>query len=116
MSVLVCTCSLFPCQFFSAHDLVHKDRGVNTLLHRYDPPLQAVRVRVRRPETEIVPDSQQGINHFLQVISALDVEDNLHYPFYVIYSEKWPVPMHFNVRVQGILAGGCLDPFGDWSM
>lgn len=115
MSVLICTRSLFPRHFLSADHLVYKDRGVNTLLHRYDPPLQVVRIRARRPETGIVPDSQQGINHFIQVISALDIEDNLHYPFYVIYSEKWPVPMHFNVRVQGIMAAGCLDPFGDFS-
>lgn len=63
----------------------------------------------------VVPDFQRDINQFLQVISAMDVVDDLDFPFHVIYKAKWPAPMQFNVRVQGIFAGGCLDPFGDWT-
>lgn len=100
---------------FHAHRLNLSDRGLNTLLYRYEPPLHAVRVRSRRPETYIVPDSQEGIHQFIRVVSAMDLNDDLQFPFYVIYQEQWPGALQFNVRVQGILAGGCLEPFGDWT-
>ncbi|EIM87309.1 uncharacterized protein STEHIDRAFT_156290 [Stereum hirsutum FP-91666 SS1] len=90
-------------------------RGLCTLLRRYDPPLRVVQVRARHPERRTVPDTSIGINHFIRVISALDDVDELEYPFHVVYSSLHPVPMQFNMRVQGVFIDGDLTPYGNWA-
>ncbi|EIM85261.1 uncharacterized protein STEHIDRAFT_111872 [Stereum hirsutum FP-91666 SS1] len=97
---------------FSLYEIV-RHHGLNTLLHQYDPPLRAVLVRNRNPATHIVPDSEVNIHQFLQVVSALDSVHDLPFPFHVVYRSQLPLPMQFNVPVQGIVAGACLDPFGE---